>query len=143
MIFGLQEIAYGASPSMSEAEYLRNVIVWSFSALGVLFGMVSFLFVWIYKSDQEKTRERLDDDSAHTKMAVESLANKIEERDRALNRRLDSQDNVLQGMRVTQFEDGQSFRDLFHQHDKRIDRLEREDLRRSQQVRQGDDPRAI
>jgi Flp pilus assembly protein TadB len=123
---------------MSEAEYLRNVIVYSFAVLAALFGLIGALLVWIYKGDQAKTRERLREHADEARTARDSIARKIDERDAAFNRRFDSQDRVLDGMREAQFDDGQTFRELFHQHDKRIDRLEQEDIRRSMQVRKTD-----
>lgn len=137
------------------------------SVIALLMGIVGWLIVRHIDAKEKaadearealviSVKEHFDKLASDAKESRLEIARRIDERDATMNRRhderdemmsrrLDAQDKVLEAVRKaqedarqTQFEEVMAIRDLHHQHDKRIDRLEQEDARRSRQVRQGD-----
>lgn len=134
----MEEVAYSAVATMNEAEVLRGAITYAVSLIGGLGAIVVGIIVWIYKGDQKRLNDNIARQSEEAKESRAEIARKIDEREISVGRMFDTQTRALDGMRQALFDDGQAFRDLFHQHDKRLDRLEREDMRRSMMQRRTD-----
>jgi chromosome segregation ATPase len=153
--------------TMSEAEYLRWVIGGFVAMVAAMAAVIGRLIVNAQRSDFDKLTEHIDEQAEEAKdwrteaksWRVETSA-KIDQRDAALVKQLDQRDAMInlrldavqkaqEDARQTQFEEVLALRDicaqldrrvneLSVQFDKRIDRLEQEDMRRSKQSRIGD-----
>ena len=103
----MEEVAYTVAYSaMTEADYLRAVIVWCFSALGVLLTVLAGILLAVYKKDMREMHEKAG-----------------EERDESYRARTELT-NALNALKQALFDEGRDWRKLTETMDRRILRLE-------------------
>lgn len=103
--------------TMSELQYIRDLFNLSLWIIGAMGAFIVMFVGWVVKWSADKLGHRLDRQDV-------TIKNHLDSQDATIKTQLEAHTQELNSIKQLVFEDGRAVRDMLHQMDKRVDRIE-------------------